>query len=105
MTATVSWEYGSGLPRHLRPPQPPPKVATVEIPEYTEAARVQVHFYPEHRVKVVVTQYGLGHPCHPLPQESWAPWTLNEATARNDADWIAQQIAQGKKCVVANEEK
>lgn len=81
LKATVHWQYGSG-PNHT---PPPPQSATVEIPEYTpeDMGTLQVHFYPAHKIKVVSTIYGLGHPWHPLPEKDWAPWELDEAVARN----------------------
>ncbi|MGO4812258.1 DUF3304 domain-containing protein [Cupriavidus sp. 2MCAB6] len=77
MKAKIRWEYGSG--------DDSPREAEVAIPKYTAQNRgaVQVHFYPEHRVKIVVSRYSLGHPANPLPQKDWAPWTLNEDWARN----------------------
>ena len=77
MKAKIHWEYGSG--------DDSPREAEVEIPEYTpqNLGAVQVHFYPEHRVKVIVSRYSLGHPMYPLPKADWAPWTLNEDWARN----------------------
>lgn len=77
MKATVRWEYGTG--------DDSPREAVVDIPEYTSENRgpVQVHFYDNHRVKVVVSRYSLGHPMYPLPKEDWAPWKLNEDWAHN----------------------
>ncbi|WP_254171147.1 DUF3304 domain-containing protein [Ralstonia mannitolilytica] len=77
MKATVRWEYGTG--------DDSPREAVVDIPEYTSENRgpVQVHFYDNHRVKVVVSRYSLGHPMYPLLKEDWAPWKLNEDWAHN----------------------
>ena len=77
MKATVRWEYGTG--------DDSPREAVVDIPEYTSENRgpVQVHFYDNHRVKVVVSRYSLGHPMYPLPKEDWTPWELNENWAHN----------------------
>src|SRR5450830_596575 len=91
MKATVTWEYGYSS----RDPVPPfpPQEAVVDIPEYTpeNLGRIQVHFYPNHRIKVVVSKYGLGHPKHPLPQEDWAPWTLDENVVRNERELAEEQ--------------
>ncbi len=88
LKATVHWEYGSG-PNHT---PPPPQSATVDIPEYTpeDMGTLQVHFYPNHKIKVVSTMYGLGHPWHPLPKEDWAPWELDEAVVRN-WEWYVEK--------------
>lgn len=88
LRATVHWEYGSG-PNHT---PPPPQSATVDIPKYTPdgMGTLQVHFYPNHQIKVVSTQYQLGAENYPLPKEDWAPWTLNEAWVRNEK-WAEEQ--------------
>jgi hypothetical protein len=77
MKATVRWEYGTG--------DDSPREAVVDIPEYTSEnlGPMQVHFYDNHHVKVVVSRYSLGHPMYPLPKEDWAPWKLNEDWAHN----------------------
>ena len=77
MQATVRWQYGTG--------DDSPREAVVDIPEYTSENRgpVQVHFYDNHRVKVVVSKWALGNAEYPLPKEDWAPWTINERWERN----------------------
>ena len=77
MKATVRWQYGTG--------DDSPREAVVDIPEYTSENRgpVQVHFYDNHRVKVVVSKWALGNAEYPLPKEDWAPWTINERWERN----------------------
>ncbi|MDY7508703.1 DUF3304 domain-containing protein [Ralstonia wenshanensis] len=83
MKAKVEWSYGYGIAGPGS--QPPPQEAAVEIPEYTAENRgpVQVHFYDNHRVKVVVSKWALGNAEYPLPKEDWAPWTINERWERN----------------------
>lgn len=68
LKATVTWEYGSG-PNHT---PPPPQSATVDIPEYTpeDMGTLQVHFYPNHKIKVVSTMYGLGTRSIPCPKKT-----------------------------------
>ncbi|MGL6156130.1 MAG: DUF3304 domain-containing protein, partial [Ralstonia mannitolilytica] len=77
MKATVRWEYGTG--------DDSPRETVVDIPEYTSEniGPVQVHFYDNHRVKVVVSKWALGNAEYPLPKEDWAPWTINERWERN----------------------
>ena len=74
MKARVTWAYGHG-PAGSRP-SPPPQEAEVEIPEYTpqNLGSVQVHFYPGHRIKVVVSKFGIESPCGPLTEIEKTPW-------------------------------
>ncbi|MFC5472410.1 DUF3304 domain-containing protein [Paraherbaspirillum soli] len=77
MKAKVSWAYDTdqGGPR-----PPPPQEAEVEIPEYApeNLGSVQVHFYPNHRIKVVVSMYSLGSPAYPMSPEDMLPWKVRE---------------------------
>ncbi|MFC5472407.1 DUF3304 domain-containing protein [Paraherbaspirillum soli] len=77
MKAKVSWAYDTdqGGPR-----PPPPQEAEVEIPEYTpeNLGSVQVHFYPDHRIKVVVSRYGITSPCGPLSDDDKLPWKTRQ---------------------------
>ena len=75
MTAKVSWFYDVKVGDSRTPP--PPQEAVVEIPEYTPktAGAVQVHFYSDHRIKVVISTYGLRHPRYPMSEEDKKPWT------------------------------
>lgn len=83
MKAKVEWSYGYGIEGPGS--QPPPQEAVVDIPEYTSEnlGTLQVHFYDNHRVKVVVSKWALGNAEYPLPKEDWAPWTINERWERN----------------------
>ncbi|MCR6478223.1 DUF3304 domain-containing protein [Variovorax sp. ZS18.2.2] len=75
MKAKVRWFYNHKASDPEATP-PPPQEAEVEIPEYTPktAGAVQVHFYSDHRVKVVISIYGLGHPRYPMSEEDKKPW-------------------------------
>jgi len=88
LKATVHWQYGSG-PDHT---PPPPQSAVVDIPQYTpeDMGTLQAHFYPDHQVILISSKYSLGHPENPLPKDKWAPWTIDEAWARNH-EWFKQQ--------------
>ena len=83
MKAKVEWSYGYGIEGPGS--QPPPQEAVVDIPEYTSEnlGTLQVHFYDNHRVKVVVSKWALGNAEYPLPKEDWAPWIINERWERN----------------------
>jgi len=74
MKAKVTWAYGYGVAGPGS--QPPPQEAEVSIPEYTpqNLGAVQVHFYPEHRIKVIVSRFGIESPCGPLTEKEKAPW-------------------------------
>ncbi|MFC5472409.1 DUF3304 domain-containing protein [Paraherbaspirillum soli] len=78
MKAKVSWSYDVKQSDPRTPP--PPQEAEVEIPEYTpeNLGTVQVHFYPNHRIKVVVSRYTLGSPAYPMSPEDMLPWKVRE---------------------------
>ncbi|WPH18835.1 DUF3304 domain-containing protein [Variovorax paradoxus] len=77
MKVKVEWSYGSGAPG--TPPPPPPQEAVVEIPEYSSrAGSIQAHFYPDHKVKVVVATYGIEHPRYPMSAEDKLPWETSK---------------------------
>ena len=72
MKVKVQWSYDTtqGGPR-----PPPPQEAVVEIPEYSKrTGDIQAHFYPNHKVKVVVSNYGIEHPRYPMSEEDKKPW-------------------------------
>ena len=74
MKAKVRWFYDVQVGDPRTPP--PPQEVEVEIPEYTPktAGAVQVHFYSDHRVKVVISVYGIRHPRYPMTEEEKLPW-------------------------------
>jgi hypothetical protein len=78
MKAKVHWVYDVKVGDPRTPP--PPREAEVDIPEYTPktAGAVQVHFYSDHRVKVVISIYGLGHPRYPMTEEDKLPWVTRK---------------------------
>ena len=75
MKAKVEWWYDTrpGGPPY---PLPPPQEAEVEIPDYNAIGpgTVQVHFYPDHRVKVVVSRFAIEHTRYPMSEEDKFPW-------------------------------
>ena len=75
MKAKVRWFYNHKASDPEAEP-PPPQEAEVEIPEYTPktAGAVNVHFYPDHRIKVVISRYSIEHPRYPMSEEDKKPW-------------------------------
>lgn len=73
---TVYWVYNNG-PDYKDPPM---QTAVAEIPEYLpeKMDRLDVHFYPGHKIKVVVTSWYLGSPFYPLPKEDWGGYPVNQ---------------------------
>jgi len=77
MKVKVAWSYGSGA--EGTSPPPPPQEAVVEISEYSsEGGSIQAHFYPNHKVKVVVSTYGIRHPKYPMNVEDKLPWVTRK---------------------------
>ena len=64
--------WGVGDPRT----PPPPQEAEVDIPDYNPVGpgTVHVHFYPDHRVKVVVSRFAIEHPRYAMSEEDKLPW-------------------------------
>lgn len=86
MKVKVEWSYN----HRARDPEttpPPPQMAVVEIPEYTSknSGPMQVHFYPNHHVQVVVSRYGIENPRYPMSDEDKKPW----ATDKTLIEWQA----------------
>ncbi|QDL52925.1 DUF3304 domain-containing protein [Rhodoferax aquaticus] len=68
----VRWVYQGGTEL---PPAPPPQEAEVELPRYkqNDIDRLAVHFFPDHKVKVLVTPLGIRHPDYPADLRWDAP--------------------------------
>jgi hypothetical protein len=74
MKAKVEWMYDVGVGDPRTPP--PPQEAEVDIPDYNPVGpgTVDVHFYPDHRVKVVVSNFAIRHPRYAMSEEDKLPW-------------------------------
>ncbi|WP_170268167.1 DUF3304 domain-containing protein [Xanthomonas sontii] len=72
MKVKIQWAYDTTQ----NGPQPPsPQEAIVDLPQYpSQGGDIQVHFYPGHKVKVVISEYGIGHPLYPMSEEDKRPW-------------------------------
>jgi len=47
----------------------------VDVPDYRDKpGTVWVHFYADHKVRVVVGPYGIQHTLHKLSEEDKLPW-------------------------------
>lgn len=75
MKAKVRWFYNHKASDPEATP-PPPQEAEVDIPEYTPktAGAINVHFYSDHRIKVVISRYANEHPRYPMREDDKKPW-------------------------------
>jgi hypothetical protein len=73
----ISWSY---IKNSVNQNPPPPQEAVVEIQEYNrkDIGHLDVHFYPGHKVKAIVTLYGLRSPFYPLKKEDWHPYEVDQ---------------------------
>ncbi|WP_168224664.1 DUF3304 domain-containing protein [Rhodoferax aquaticus] len=69
----VRWEYQNF--RDIPAPQPEVREAEVELPRYkqNDIDRLAVHFFSDHKVKVLVTPLGIRHPDYPADLRWDAP--------------------------------
>ncbi|RYF28051.1 MAG: DUF3304 domain-containing protein [Comamonadaceae bacterium] len=75
----IRWEYQGGTEI---PPPPPPHEVDVSVPRYqpAEMDELNVHFYPDHKVKVVVSNKTILHPDYPA-ELKWDAPTPRDAVA------------------------
>ena len=71
LKAKIEWRYQGGT---AIPPPPPPQEAEVELPEYKKPEKLQVHFYDNHKIKLVISSCSIGHPFYPMSDEDKLPW-------------------------------
>ncbi|RYG08393.1 MAG: DUF3304 domain-containing protein, partial [Burkholderiales bacterium] len=78
----VRWRYQAFFDH----PAPTPRgwEAEVDVPEYrpSEMDELNVHFYPDHQVKVVVSNMTIRHPDYPAALKWDAPTPRNAAVGR-----------------------
>jgi hypothetical protein len=75
LRAKVAWQYDQS--QDDKSPLPAPQQQDVEIPEYKESGTLQVHFYENHKVKIVISNCALGHPFYPMNLADQLPWSPN----------------------------
>jgi hypothetical protein len=86
LKARVSWSYDQN--DDAEGPLPASQTAEVDIPEYRFVGAVQVHFYDEHKIKIIVSTCHPEHPFYPLNVVDLAPWQPSGTKAE------AREIAQ-----------
>lgn len=74
MKAKIAWEYQGGT---KIPPPPSSQEIEIDIPEYKKPGRFQVHFYDNHKIKVVISGCSIGHPFYPMSKQDKLPWEAN----------------------------
>ncbi|KAL0630161.1 hypothetical protein Q9L58_010993 [Maublancomyces gigas] len=72
LTAKVAWEYNKMADDPV--PIPASQEAEVEIPEYKYPGKLQVHFYAEHKIKIIVSRCAIDHPFYPMKAQDRLPW-------------------------------
>ncbi|WP_374581476.1 DUF3304 domain-containing protein [Pseudoduganella sp.] len=86
MRARISWEYGLEAGEKPLPEQS----VEVEIPRYgNPVGDFHVHFYNDHKVKVVVSSCSPEHPLYPMDDLSRLPWKA-DSTMDEYLKWESQ---------------
>lgn len=73
LQARVAWRYDQS--QDDTSPLPPAQEAIVEIQEYKRPGILQVHFYENNRIKVIVSDCVIGHPFYPMSLQDQKPWS------------------------------
>nr|WP_277914425.1 DUF3304 domain-containing protein [Janthinobacterium agaricidamnosum] len=72
LKANIEWSYDT---RQDDPnPPPPPQKIEIDIPEYKKPGRIQVHFYDDYHVKLVISDCSITHPFYPMSEKDKFPW-------------------------------
>ncbi|WP_081905501.1 DUF3304 domain-containing protein [Janthinobacterium agaricidamnosum] len=72
LKAEIEWSYDTEQ-NDPNPPLPSQKII-IDIPEYRKPGRIQVHFYDNHRIKLVVSDCSITHPFYPMSEKDKFPW-------------------------------
>lgn len=87
LKAKVAWSYDQN--DDVKSPHPANQTAEVDIPEYRFAGAVHVHFYEEHKIKIIVSRCSPEHPFYPMSAADRAPW--QSSGTKDDARESAQR--------------
>jgi hypothetical protein len=85
---------------------PSPQKIRVEIEEYKpkDVENLNIHFLPNHRIKAIISGYGLGSPFYPLPKEEWVNWGVNENSLRNWKEHYYEMIKGSDRFIPTDED-
>lgn len=72
LKAKVSWEYDQK--ENSPNPLPPKQTVEADIPQYPFGGSLHVHFYANHKIKIVISPCSPEHPFYPMDADSLAPW-------------------------------
>ena len=94
LKAKVSWSYDQN--DDVQSPLPADQSAEVDIPEYRVVGAVHVHFYDEHKIKVIVSRCSPRHPFYPMRAADLAPWRPSDT--KEDAREAAKRAGDSIDC-------
>lgn len=83
LTAKISWEYDT-YQDDLNPPLPSQE-AEVDVPQYSKPGVFQVHFYSDHKVKIVVSSCSPEHAFYPMSKQDLLPWVARSTKEATEA--------------------
>jgi hypothetical protein len=90
----VSWEYDT----YQDDPNPvlPSQTVLAEVPDYRQPSVLQVHFYADHKIKIVVSPCSPRHAFYPLSKEDLLPWSSRTTEEKTSA--AAKKKGQSDEC-------
>lgn len=72
MKAKIAWQYDTK--QNDPNPPPPPQEVEIDIPKYDRPGKFWVHFYDNHKVKIVISTCSIEHPFYPMSKQDKLPW-------------------------------
>ncbi|WP_312548080.1 DUF3304 domain-containing protein [Massilia sp.] len=94
LKAKVSWSYDQN--DDVQSPLPAGQSTEVDIPEYRFVGALHVHFYDEHKIKIIVSRCSPRHPFYPMRTADLAPWQPSET--KKDAREAARRVGDSIDC-------